>query len=174
MNDQIILRKIQALGVPDPLRASAETIKVVLSAYFTRKVLDEPTFRNYMGTLNPSLMSLMEGLKAFSLDQSGLSHKVLNHIELALDVLKTRLDRPDITPQEAREIRLTILDLVREARLEANEQRILTVGFAAFATTALVAVAGGIMAALADRRNEGSGLKIPLLRDGKIPLLRDR
>ena len=90
MSDDIILRKIQALGVPDPLKASAETVKVVLGAYFTKKILDEPTFRGYMGTLNPSLLILMEGLKAFSLDQSGLSHKVQNHIELAISVLKTR------------------------------------------------------------------------------------
>lgn len=165
MADEIILRKIQALGVPDPLRASAETVKVVLSAYFTKKILDTDTFRGYMGTLNPSLMILMEGLKAFSLDQSGLSHKVQNHIELAISVLKTRLDRPDITPQEASEIRHTILSLIREAREEANEQRILTVGLAAFATTALVAVAGGIMAALADKRPVSGGVRIPLLRD---------
>ena len=151
MSNEIILRKVQALGIPDPLRASAETVKIVLSAYFTRRVLDEPTFRGYMGMLNPSLMILMEGLKAFSLDQSGLSHKVQSTIETAMSVLKTRLDRPDITPLEAREIRIAILDLVREAREESTEQRILTVGLAAFATTALVAVAGGIMAALADR-----------------------
>ncbi len=164
MSDEIILRKIQALGVPDPLRASADTVKTVLSAYFTKKILDEPTFRGYMGTLNPSLMILMEGLKAFSLDQSGLSHKVLNHIDLAISVLKTRLDRPDITPQEATEIRFAILDLIREAREEANQQRILTVGLAAFATTALVAVAGGIMAALADKPRD-SGVRVPLLRN---------
>ena len=57
-------------------------------------------------------------LKAFSLDQSGLSHKVQNHIELALSVLKARMERPDLTPLEAREIRQAILDLVREAREE--------------------------------------------------------
>ena len=157
MSNEIILRKVQALGIPDPLRATAETVKIVLSAYFTRRILDEPTFRGYMGMLNPSLMILMEGLKAFSLDQSGLSHKVQNTIETAMSVLKTRLDRPDITLFEAREIRMAILDLVREAREESNEQRILTVGLAAFATTALVAVAGGIMAALADR-HQGPGL----------------
>ena len=165
MADEIVLRKIQALGVPDPLRASAETVKVVLSAYFTKKILDTGTFRSYMGTLNPSLMILMEGLKAFSQDQSGLSHKVQNHIELAISVLKTRLDRPDITLLEAREIRMAIMDLIREAREEATEQRILTVGLAAFATTALVAVAGGIMAALADRRPAQGSLHLPLLRD---------
>ena len=104
-NDAIIIRKVQALGIPDPMRASAETLRVVLQAYFTRKVLNEDTFRGYMGMLNPSLQILMEGLKAFSLDQSGLSHKVLDHIDVAMGVLKTRLDRPDITPQEAREIR---------------------------------------------------------------------
>ena len=151
-NDAIILRRVQALGIPDPLSATAQTLRVVLSAYFTKKILSEDTFRGYMGMLNPSLLILMEGLKAFSQDQSGLSHKVLNHIDLAINVLKTRLDRPDITPLEAREIRVMILNLVREAREEANEQRIVTVGLAAFATTALVAVAGGIMAALVDRR----------------------
>ena len=163
MSNEIILRKVQALGISDPLRASAETVKIVLSAYFTRRILDEPTFRGYMGMLNPSLMILMEGLKAFSLDQSGLSHKVQNTIETAMSVLKTRLDRPDITPLEAREIRMAILDLVREAREESNEQRILTVGLAAFATTALVAVAGGIMAALADR-HQGPSLPPALSR----------
>ena len=163
MSNEIILRKVQALGIPDPLRATAETVKIVLSAYFTRRILDEPTFRGYMGMLNPSLMILMEGLKAFSLDQSGLSHKVQNTIETAMSVLKTRLDRPDITPLEAREIRMAILDLVREAREESNEQRILTVGLAAFATTALVAVAGGIMAALADR-HQGPSLPPALNR----------
>ena len=144
----------------------------MLSAYFTRRVLSEDTFRGYMGMLNPSLQILMEGLKAFSLDQSGLSHRVQNHIELAIGVLKTRLDRPEVTPLEAREIRMTILALVREAREEANEQRIVTVGLAAFATTALVAVAGGIMAALADRRGPDGGGgttsgRIPLLKDGR-------
>ena len=163
MSNEIILRKVQALGIPDPLSATAETVKIVLSAYFTRRVLDEPTFRGYMGMLNPSLMILMEGLKAFSLDQSGLSHKVQNTIETAMEVLKTRLDRPDITFVEAREIRMAILDLVREAREESNEQRILTVGLAAFATTALVAVAGGIMAALADR-HQAPGLPPSLSR----------
>ncbi len=155
MSNEIILRKVQALGIPDPLNATAATLKVVLSAYFTRRVLDEPTFRGYIGMLNPSLLILMEGLKAFSLDQSGLSHKVQNTIEAAMTVLQTRLDRPDITPEEAREIRFAILELVREAREECNEQRIVTVGLAAFATTALVAVAGGIMAALADRHSGG-------------------
>ena len=57
---------------------------------------------------------------------------------------------------------------MREAREEANEQRIVTVGLAAFATTALVAVAGGIMAALADRRSLGGGgaaVRVPMLKD---------
>ena len=170
MGNEIILRKVQALGVVDPLRATAETVRVVLGAYFTKKALDEETFRGYMGMLNPSLLILMEGLKAFSLDQSGLSHKVQNHIELGLNILKGRLDRPDITPQEAREIRQDVMTLVREAREESNEQRILTVGLAAFATTALVAVAGGIMAALTERRGGGGvtkalgNLNVPLLK----------
>ena len=171
MSNEIILRKVQSLGVVDPLRATAETVRVVLGAYFTKKVLDEETFRGYMGMLNPSLLILMEGLKAFSLDQSGISHKVQNTIELAISVLKTRLDRPDITLLEAREIRQEIMTLVREAREESNEQRILTVGLAAFATTALVAVAGGIMAALTERRGGGGGggkmlggINVPLLK----------
>jgi hypothetical protein len=172
MSNEIVLRKIQSLGVADPLKATAETVRIVLSAYFTRRVLDEPTFRNYLGTLNPSLMILMEGLKAFSLDQSGISHKVQSSIDTALSVLKTRLERPDITPLEAREIRIAILDLIREAREESNEQRILTVGLAAFATTALVAVAGGIMAALADR--QAGSVSRRALGNISVPLLKGR
>jgi hypothetical protein len=115
-----------------------------------------------MAMLNPSLYCLLDGLKAFSLDQSGISHKVQNTVDLAIGVLRTRMERPDVTPLEAREIRFAILDLVREARDESSEQRILTLGFAAFAATAFVALLGGI-AAVADRK-PGS-LRIPLLRD---------
>ena len=157
MSNEIIIQKVRALGVTDPMQATAATLKVVLAAYFTKKTLDEGSFRGYMGMLNPSLMVLMEGLKAFSLDQSGVSHKVQNTIDLAISVLRTRLDRPDLSENEARETRLAILDLVREARDEAAEQRILTVGLAAFATTALIAVVGGIMTSLADNHRLGDG-----------------
>lgn len=165
MSNEIIIQKVRALGVADPMQATAATLKVVLAAYFTRKTLDEGSFRGYMGLLNPSLMVLMEGLKAFSLDQSGISHKVQNTIDLAISVLRTRLERPDLSENEARETRHAILELVREAREEANEQRILTVGLAAFATTALIAVVGGIMTSLADNRlgNGGGASRTPLL-----------
>ncbi len=162
MNNEIVLQKVRALGVADPLQPSAQTLRLVLGAYFTRKIFNEQSFRGYMGLLNPSLDVLLEGLKAFSLDQSGISHKVQNTVDLAIGVLRTRLERPDISVEEAREIRFAILDLVREARDESSEQRILTLGFAAFAATAFVAVLGGI-AAMADRK-PGS-LRVPLLRD---------
>ena len=165
MSNEIIIQKVRALGVADPMQATADTLKVVLAAYFTKKTLDEGSFRGYVGMLNPSLMVLMEGLKAFSLDQSGISHKVQNTIDLAISVLKTRLERPDLSENEARETRFAILELVHEAREEANQQRILTVGLAAFATTALIAVAGGIMASLADGRGNGARGGAPLLRD---------
>lgn len=161
MSNEIILRKVQALGIADPLHATAATLKLVLAGYLTTKTLDEQTFRGYMGMVNPSLCCLMEGLKAFSLDQSGISHKVQNTVELALEALKTRLATPDLSPQEAREIRQTILDLVREAREEANEQRILTVGLAAFATTAFVALAGGMLAMLEAKKGASSRFLLP-------------
>ena len=49
MSNEIILRKVQSLGVVDPLRATAETVRVVLGAYFTKKVLDEETFPRLHG-----------------------------------------------------------------------------------------------------------------------------
>lgn len=163
--NEIVLQKVRALGVADPLVPTAQTLRLVLGAYFTRKVFDRESFQGYMGVLNPSLECLLEGLKAFSLDQSGISHKVQNTVDLAIGVLRTRLERPDISAAEAREIRLAILELVREARDESSEQRILTLGFAAFAATAFVAVLGGIAASLADRKPAGSNLRLPLLRD---------
>jgi hypothetical protein len=162
MNNEIVLQKMRDLGVADPLQPTAQTLRLVLGAYFTKKIFDEDSFRGYMAMLNPSLYCLLDGLKAFSLDQSGISHKVQNTVDLAIGVLRTRMERPDVTPLEAREIRFAILDLVREARDESSEQRILTLGFAAFAATAFVALLGGI-AAVADRK-PGS-LRIPLLRD---------
>jgi hypothetical protein len=162
MNNEIVLQKVRELGVADPLKPSVQTLRLVLGAYFTKKIFDEESFRGYMGMLNPSLYCLLEGLKAFSLDQSGVSHKVQNTIDAAMGVLRARLERPDITPLEAREIRFAILDLVREARDESSEQRIMTLGFAAFAATAFVALLGGI-AAMSDRR--AGSLRVPLLRD---------
>ena len=161
--NEIILQQVRELGVAEPLKPSAQTLRLVLGAYFAKKIFSEQSFRGYMGMLNPSLDILLESLKAFSLDQSGVSHKVQNTVDLAIGVLRTRLERPDISTQEAREIRLAILDLVREARDESSEQRILTLGFAAFAATAFVAVLGGMAAAMADRK-PGS-LRVPLLRD---------
>ena len=163
MNNEIVLQKVRDLGVADPLKPTAQTLRLVLGAYFTKKIFDEQAFRGYMGMLNPSLYVLLEGLKAFSLDQSGVSHKVQNTVDLAIGVLRTRLERPDISALEAREIRCAILDLVREARDESSEQRILSLGFAAFAATAFVALLGG-MAAMAEQRKLGSG-RVPLLRD---------
>ncbi len=162
MNNEIVLQKVRDLGVADPLQPTAQTLRLVLGAYFTKKIFDEDSFRGYLGVLNPSLYCLLEGLKAFSLDQSGISHKVQHTVDLAIDVLRTRLERPEISPLEAREIRFAILDLVREARDESSEQRILTLGFAAFAATAFVALLGGI-AAVAESKK--SGFRVPLLRD---------
>jgi hypothetical protein len=162
MNNEIVLQKVRDLGVADPLKPTAQTLRLVLGAYFTRKIFDEESFRGYMGMLNPSLYCLLDGLKAFSLDQSGLSHKVQNTVELAISVLRARLERPDVSELEAREIRFAILDLVREARDESSEQRILTLGFAAFAATAFVALLGGI-AAVAERKS--GAWRVPLLRD---------
>jgi hypothetical protein len=153
MSNEIVLRKIRALGIPDPMRVTAQTVKLVVAGYLTKKAIDGDTFRAYMGMVNPSLYCLMEGLKSFSLDQSGISHKVQNTVELAVDALKARLATPNLSEQEARDIRYTILELVREAREEANEQRILTVGLAAFATTAFVALMGGALAILESKKS---------------------
>ena len=153
MGNEIILRKIESLGITEPLTPTAEAIKTVIGAYLTRKTIDGSTFRGYIELVNPSLYVLMAGLRAFSLDQTGVSHKVQGMVQLAIEALTARLARPEITPREAGEIRLTILDLVREARDEANDQRILTVGLAAFATTAFVALMGGALTMLEHKRS---------------------
>jgi hypothetical protein len=161
MNDQLVLQKVRALGIADPLQATAQTVKLVVGAYCARKIFDERSFQGYMGMLNPSLYCLIEGLKAFSMDQTGVSNKAHSTIDAAIGILRARIERPDVTPSEAREIRLALMDLVREAREESSEQRILTLGFAAFAATAAMAVLGGIVA-LSERKA------------GAVPLLRDR
>ncbi len=152
MNNEIVLRKIDALGISEPLRATAQTVRLALTGYVTKKAIDEGTFLSYMTLLNPSLQCLMEGLKAFSLDHTGVSHRVQNAIAAGIQALQTRLARPDISTAEAREIRQTILELVREARYEASEHRVLTLGFAAFATTAAIAALGGALALLERKR----------------------
>lgn len=156
MTEEIVLQRVRALGISDPLSATAATVKLALTGYVARKAIDEGTFLSYMGVLNPPLQVLMDGLKAFSLDQSGISHRAQNAVAAGIQAMQARLARSDLKPDEAREIRHAILELVREARIEASEHRILTLGFAAFATTAFIAALGGALTLLDRRKQPGS------------------
>ncbi len=151
MTEEIVLQKVRALCIPEPLNATVATVKLALSGFVAKKAIDEGTFLSYMGVLNPPIQVLMDGLKAFSLDQTGISHRAQNAIAAGIQAMQARLARSDIKPDEAREIRHMILELVREARIEASEHRILTLGFAAFATTAFIAAMGGALTLL-DRK----------------------
>ena len=155
MTEEIVLQKVRALGIPEPLQATAATVKLALTGFIAKKAIDEGTFLSYMGVLNPPIQVLMDGLKAFSLDQTGISHRAQNAISVGIQAMQARLARSDIKPDEAREIRFMILELVREARMEASEHRILTLGFAAFATTAFIAAMGGALTLLDRKKGDG-------------------
>lgn len=158
MNQELILAEVRAAtGVAEPLRATAETIRAVLEANLTRRALSDETMSGYLLLLNPSLQTLVDGFKAFSLDQAGLSHKTQDAIRLAIDTLGARLAKPNISEFEAHQLRLTILELVRESRAENDQQRVLTLGFATLATSAFLAAVGGILAIMESRRNPGGG-----------------
>ncbi len=157
MNQELILAEVRAAtGVVEPLRATAETIRAVLEANLTRRALSDESLSGYLLLLNPSLQTLVDGFKAFSLDQSGLSHKTQDAIRLAIDTLGARLARPNISEFEAHQLRLTILELVRESRAENDQQRVLTLGFATLATSAFLAAVGGVLALMESRRGAGS------------------
>lgn len=155
MNQEIILAEVRAAGVPDPLRATAETIRAVLEAHLTRRTLSHESLSGYLLLLNPSLQTIVDGLKAFSLDQAGLSHKTQDAIRLAIDTLGARLARPNVSEFEAHQLRLSILELVRESRAENDQQRVLTLGFATLATSAFLAAVGGVLALMESRRQGG-------------------
>ena len=157
MNKELILAEVRAAGVPEPLRATAETIRAVLEANLTRRALSDESMSGYLLLLNPSLQTLVDGFKAFSLDQAGLSHKTQDAIRLAIDTLGARLARPNVSEFEAHQLRLTILELVRESRAENDQQRVLTLGFATLATSAFLAAVGGVLALMESRRNPGGG-----------------
>lgn len=165
MSNEIILREVRALGVEAPLRATAETIRTVLDAHLSRRVLSHDSLAGYLALLNPSLQILVDGFKAFSLDQGGLSHKTQDTIRLAITTLSARLAEPTISEFEAHQIRLTILELVREAREETNQQRVLSMGFATLATSAFLAAAAGVLA-LVEARRQGGGGNRPMLGGG--------
>ena len=155
-SDAIVLREVRALGVSDPLHATAETIKTVIGAYFTGRVLKEQSFHQYLHLLNPSLEVLMEGFRAFSAQQSGLSHKAQDSIRLGIETLGARLREPNLSEQESRELRWMIVELVQQARLESDQQRLVSLGFATLATSAFLAAVTGVLAILESRRG-GSG-----------------
>lgn len=172
MNQELILAEVRnATGIAEPLRSTAETIRAVLEANLTRRALSDESLSGYLLLLNPSLQTLVEGFKAFSLDQAGLSHKTQDAIRLAIDTLGARLARPNVSEFEAHQLRLTILELVRESRYENDQQRVLTLGFATLATSAFLAAVGGVLALMEHRRNPGGG-KIALgsSRPGRLLL----
>ena len=172
MNQELILAEVRAAtGVAQPLRATAETIRAVLEANLTRRALSDESLSGYLLLLNPSLQTLVDGFKAFSLDQAGLSHKTQDAIRLAIDTLGARLARPNVSEFEAHQLRLTILELVRESRAENDQQRVLTLGFATLATSAFLAAVGGVLAIMEHRRNPGgSRLGLGPSRPGRLLL----
>ncbi len=157
MSDEIVLREVRALGVSDPLSATAETVKTVLGAYFTGRALNEQSFHRYLHLLNPSLEVLMEGFRAFSTQQSGLSHKAQDSIKLGIETLGARLKEPNLSETEARELRWMIVELVQQARLESDQQRLVSLGFATLATSAFLAAVSGVLAIMQARQNSGGG-----------------
>lgn len=157
MSDEIVLREVRALGVSDPLSATAETVKTVLGAYFTGRALNEQSFHRYLHLLNPSLEVLMEGFRAFSTQQSGLSHKAQDSIKLGIETLGARLKEPNLSEIEARELRWMIVELVQQARLESDQQRLVSLGFATLATSAFLAAVSGVLAIMQARQSGGSG-----------------
>jgi hypothetical protein len=153
--DAIVLREVRSLGVSDPLHATVETVKTVLGAYFTGRALNEQSFHRYLHLLNPSLEVLMEGFRAFSTQQTGLSHKAQDSIRLGIETLGARLREPNLSEQEARELRWMIVELVQQARLESDQQRLVSLGFATLATSAFLAAVTGVLAVLEARRGGG-------------------
>ncbi|MBV9128049.1 MAG: hypothetical protein JO117_08195, partial [Verrucomicrobia bacterium] len=139
MENEIILREVRALGVADPLRATAETVKTVLGAYFAGRALNEQSFHRYLHLLNPSFDVLMDGFRQFARDQAGLSHKAQDTIRLGVETLGARLKEPNLSETEARELRWMIVELVGQARIESDQQRLVSLGFATLATSAFLA-----------------------------------
>ena len=156
-SDAIVLQEVRALGVVDPLRATAETVRTVLGAYFTGRALNEESFHRYLRLLNPSLDVLMEGFRAFSSQQAGLSHKAQDSIRLGIETLGARLKEPNLSETEARELRWMIVELVQQARLESDQQRLVSLGFATLATSAFLAAVTGVLAIVEARRGGGGG-----------------
>ena len=105
MSNEIVLRKIQALGIPDPLsRLGGDDQNRSSRRISPKRILDEPTFRGYMGDAQPVPDDPDGGIEGiFRWINPGCRTRCQNTIETAMTVLKTRLDRPDITPLEARE-----------------------------------------------------------------------
>jgi len=99
-----------------------------------------------LGYIHAPVKNFFDNLREISREQKETSEQVLNTIDRAVSIMEKELEK-DLDPQERKDVRDKVCNLVTEARKEASESRLFAEGLALLGgSIALVAVGFGIMA----------------------------
>ncbi len=116
------IAKLAKVGIAAPWDAGQKTIQDVLRAYLGKKALDHAAFSKYIKLANPATPALYAAIQTIITEQNGLSKRVIEVIHCGIEALKEALSLAT-SPEERKEARQQILDLIRQARHEAEQQR---------------------------------------------------
>jgi hypothetical protein len=152
-DDDEISRALKRLGISDLQKLTASDLKVLLDAYLKSKALDTATFKLIVGRIDPLLRVVLDGLTAFSRDQTQVSSGTLSIIQQAIKVLEQELARDYITAEERMHVRGLVFDLVIEARKESTEHRNFLLKLASVGGTLALGALGVLAMALRGERN---------------------
>lgn len=116
------ITRLPKVGIAAPWDAGQKTIQAFLGAYLGKKTLDHAAFSKYIKLANPATPALYAAIQAVVTEQNGLSKRVVEVIHCGIESLKEAISRAT-SPEERKEVRQQILDLIRQARDEADRQR---------------------------------------------------
>ncbi|MFD0957986.1 hypothetical protein [Paenibacillus chungangensis] len=122
--------------------SSSEDLRSKFDSFVRDKDATEKMITDYLNAVNPSAKALIEALKAFGESQKESTLKVQDLLKQAMAILEKELDR-DLTETQRDNVYKLILEILKEARLEAQDNRSFNTRLLAFGGGALLVLVGG-------------------------------
>jgi len=143
METNEINRKMREIGVSDPSNPTEKEIRVILEK-FTNKELDPELFNSYLNIQDISPKDLINGIKDMVNSNKDISKMLMELCDKIIDVYKDDLVKAK-TPEESKQIREEIFNVLNTAREETDSFKTSTVMM--LAIFAIVIGGGGVLLA---------------------------
>lgn len=123
-------------------RRSTDDLRSKFKSFVKDKDASAQIIKDYLNSVNPSVTALIEALMTFNESQKESTVKVQDLLKQAMDVLKEELAR-DLSETQRNNIYHLIVQIIQEARKEAQEHRSANRALAAIGGGAVLALVGG-------------------------------